>query len=62
VSLDEVDAQGMLLRKPGVFVAGEMLDFDAPTGGYLMQACLATGKAAGEGCISFLRQLTNASA
>ena len=39
----------MLRRLPGVFVAGEMLDWEAPTGGYLLQACFATGAAAGRG-------------
>lgn len=51
----EVDAHFMLRRFPGVFVAGEMLDWEAPTGGYLLQACFATGKAAGEGVIAYLR-------
>ncbi len=44
---DELDDGLMLRRLPGVFAAGEMLDWDAPTGGYLLQACLATGRAAG---------------
>jgi len=44
----------MLKRMPGVFVAGEMLDWEAPTGGYLLQACFATGRAAGEGARHFL--------
>ncbi len=39
---------------PGVFCAGEMLDWEAPTGGYLLTACLASGKAAGEGLVRFL--------
>ena len=40
---------GLMLRaRPGVFVAGEMLDWEAPTGGYLLQGCIATGRAAGE--------------
>jgi uncharacterized flavoprotein (TIGR03862 family) len=51
VALDEVDEDFMLRRKPGVFVAGEMLDWEAPTGGYLLQACLATGAAAGRGAL-----------
>ena len=42
VALDEVDEHGMLRRMPGTFVAGEMLDWDAPTGGYLLQACFST--------------------
>ena len=37
----------MLRTLPGVFAAGEMLDWEAPTGGYLLTACLATGRAAG---------------
>jgi predicted flavoprotein YhiN len=44
----------MLKNKPGVFVAGEMLDWEAPTGGYLLQACFATGVAAGEGAARWL--------
>jgi predicted flavoprotein YhiN len=44
----------MLRDKPGVFVAGEMLDWEAPTGGYLLQACFATGRAAGEGASQWL--------
>jgi hypothetical protein len=43
----ELDRSLMLLRLPGVFCAGEMLDWDAPTGGYLLSACLATGDRAG---------------
>ncbi len=54
VSFDEVDANLMLRRMPGVFVAGEMLDFDAPTGGYLLQAAFATGQAAGRGAARYL--------
>ena len=48
----------MLTRLPGVFCAGEMLDWEAPTGGYLLTACLATGKAAGMGMAGWLRQGT----
>lgn len=47
VSFAAVDGGLMLRARPGVFVAGEMLDWDAPTGGYLLTACLATGLAAG---------------
>lgn len=54
VSFDEVDANLMLKKLPGVFVAGEMLDFDAPTGGYLLQAAFATGFAAGRGAARYL--------
>ena len=55
VRLDEVDEQLMLIRRPGTFVAGEMLDWDAPTGGYLLQASFATGVAAANGVIAWLR-------
>ncbi|MBM4222125.1 MAG: TIGR03862 family flavoprotein, partial [Gammaproteobacteria bacterium] len=51
IALDEIDAQFMLRRMPGVFVAGEMLDWEAPTGGYLLSACLATGRAAARGAL-----------
>lgn len=44
----------MLANLPGVFVAGEMLDWEAPTGGYLLQACLATGHAAAQGVLARL--------
>jgi uncharacterized flavoprotein (TIGR03862 family) len=45
----DIDPEFMLKRLPGVFVAGEMLDWEAPTGGYLLQACFATGVAAADG-------------
>jgi uncharacterized flavoprotein (TIGR03862 family) len=54
VSFDACDKHLMLRRLPGVFVAGEMLDFDAPTGGYLLQAAFATGRAAGLGAAHYL--------
>ncbi|MBX3706604.1 MAG: TIGR03862 family flavoprotein [Pseudomonadales bacterium] len=54
VDLDELDAHFMLHRLPGTFAAGEMLDWEAPTGGYLLSACLATGRAAGTGAASWL--------
>ncbi|MEP1201420.1 TIGR03862 family flavoprotein [Tateyamaria sp.] len=44
----------MLNAKPGVFCAGEMLDWEAPTGGYLLTACLATGRHAGRGVVDWL--------
>jgi uncharacterized flavoprotein (TIGR03862 family) len=53
IAFDELDAGFMLRRLPGVFVAGEMLDWEAPTGGYLLQACFATGAAAGEGALKW---------
>jgi uncharacterized flavoprotein (TIGR03862 family) len=54
VSFDELDDNLMLKKLPGVFVAGEMLDYDAPTGGYLLQAAFATGLAAGRGAARYL--------
>jgi len=48
VKFDAVDDALMLRNRPGVFVAGEMLDWEAPTGGYLISACLATGRWAGQ--------------
>jgi hypothetical protein len=54
IHFDELDANFMLARRPGVFAAGEMLDFDAPTGGYLLQASFATGAAAGRGALEWL--------
>ncbi len=62
VAFDEVDADLMLKKLPGVFVAGEMLDFDAPTGGYLLQAAFATGLAAGRGAARYLGLLPDVSA
>jgi uncharacterized flavoprotein (TIGR03862 family) len=47
VAFEALDTGLMLKALPGIFVAGEMLDFDAPTGGYLLQACFSTGVAAG---------------
>jgi hypothetical protein len=56
ISFDELDADFMIRRLPGVFAAGEMLDWEAPTGGYLLQASFATGAAAGRGVLSWLRE------
>ena len=54
ISFDELDADFMIRRLPGTFAAGEMLDWEAPTGGYLLQACFATGAAAGRGVEKWL--------
>jgi uncharacterized flavoprotein (TIGR03862 family) len=54
IALDELDADYMIKRLPGVFAAGEMLDWEAPTGGYLLQASFATGVAAGRGVLRWL--------
>lgn len=56
ISFDELDAHFMLRKLPGVFVAGEMLDWEAPTGGYLLQASFATGVAAGLGALNYLKR------
>ncbi|MGA7998118.1 MAG: TIGR03862 family flavoprotein [Bradyrhizobium sp.] len=56
ISFDELDANFMLRRLPGAFVAGEMLDWEAPTGGYLLQASFATGVAAARGVLSWLER------
>ncbi|WP_153770739.1 TIGR03862 family flavoprotein [Labrenzia sp. CE80] len=56
VALTEIDDQLMLKKLPGIFVAGEMLDWEAPTGGYLLQACFATGIAAAKGIMNYLNE------
>lgn len=53
---DALDARFMLRGRPGVFAAGEMLDWEAPTGGYLLQACFATGVAAARGALAWLHE------
>jgi uncharacterized flavoprotein (TIGR03862 family) len=54
IAFDELDADFMIRGLPGTFAAGEMLDWEAPTGGYLLQACFATGAAAGKGVLKWL--------
>jgi uncharacterized flavoprotein (TIGR03862 family) len=54
VLFDVMDDNLMLEQLPGVFCAGEMLDWEAPTGGYLLTACFASGKRAGDGVLKFL--------
>ncbi|MNR19474.1 hypothetical protein D3C85_1362680 [compost metagenome] len=49
MTLDAVDDRLMLKARPGVFLAGEMLDWEAPTGGYLLQAAFASGVVAATG-------------
>ncbi len=53
VRFDALTQDLMLKDKPGIFCAGEMIDWEAPTGGYLITACLATGKVAGSAAASF---------
>ncbi|MDT7515927.1 TIGR03862 family flavoprotein [Rhodoferax sp. TBRC 17199] len=55
VLFEVLTPQLMLEKEPGVFCAGEMLDWEAPTGGYLLQACFASGKQAGQGALDYLR-------
>jgi uncharacterized flavoprotein (TIGR03862 family) len=57
ISFAEIDAGFMIRRLPGVFAAGEMLDWEAPTGGYLLQAAFATGAAAGRGTLRWLNDV-----
>jgi uncharacterized flavoprotein (TIGR03862 family) len=54
VCFESLTPQLMLSARPGVFVAGEMLDWEAPTGGYLLTACMATGMWAGQGVLDWL--------
>ena len=55
VLFEALDEQLMARSRPGVFCAGEMLDWEAPTGGYLLTACFASGRTAGQGVLSWLR-------
>ena len=57
VRLEAMDASLMLRALPGVFCAGEMLDWEAPTGGYLLTACFASGRRAGQGAIQWMRAI-----
>jgi uncharacterized flavoprotein (TIGR03862 family) len=54
VALEALNDQLMLRELPGVFCAGEMLDWEAPTGGYLLTACFASGRVAGAGVVDWL--------
>jgi uncharacterized flavoprotein (TIGR03862 family) len=58
VCWEELTEQLMIRRLPGVFVAGEMVDWEAPTGGYLMQGCFASGSCAAQGAIEWLTSKT----
>ncbi len=55
VRLEALDERSMLQAMPGVFCTGEMLDWEAPTGGYLLNACFASGRRAGKGAAAWLR-------
>jgi predicted flavoprotein YhiN len=54
VAWEGIDDHYMLKASPGLFVAGEMIDWEAPTGGYLLTACFATGRAAARGIQAWL--------
>ncbi len=54
LSFDELDDALMVRRRPGLFAAGEMLDWEAPTGGYLLTGCFATGRHAAQGALRWL--------
>jgi uncharacterized flavoprotein (TIGR03862 family) len=56
VSWEELDGELMLKRCPGIFCAGEMIDWDAPTGGYLIQGCFSTATRAARGALKFLTE------
>jgi uncharacterized flavoprotein (TIGR03862 family) len=55
VLFEDLDERLMLSPLPGVFCGGEMLDWEAPTGGYLLSACFASGRAAGAGAVAWLK-------
>ncbi|MDO9387773.1 MAG: TIGR03862 family flavoprotein [Thiobacillus sp.] len=57
VRFEVLDKNLMLRKLPGVFCAGEMLDWEAPTGGYLLTACFASGRAAGRGALNYLSRM-----
>ncbi len=54
ISHESLDENFMLKNKAGIFAAGEMLDWEAPTGGYLLQGCFSTAVAAAKGILSFV--------
>jgi predicted flavoprotein YhiN len=56
IAWSQVDESLMLRGLPGTFVAGEMLDWEAPTGGYLLQASFSTGVVAAHGALSWLQR------
>ncbi|MCD9032026.1 TIGR03862 family flavoprotein [Luteimonas sp. Y-2-2-4F] len=62
VTLEALTPDLMLRARPGCFAAGEMLDWEAPTGGYLLTACFASGRLAAQGALAFLHRLRTADA
>ena len=59
VAFEALDGRLMIRALPGVFCAGEMLDWEAPTGGYLLTACFASGHTAGAGAVTWLQSVQN---
>ena len=55
VRLQALDARGMCTALPGVFCTGEMLDWEAPTGGYLLTACMSSGVHVAQGVVAYLQ-------
>jgi predicted flavoprotein YhiN len=55
VCWSEIDSSLMLKKLPGVFVSGEMIDWEAPTGGYLLQGCFATGTLAARSALAWIK-------
>jgi len=60
VTFESLDENLMIRELPGIFCAGEMLDWEAPTGGYLITACMASGRVAGEGVLKWLESVRTA--
>jgi predicted flavoprotein YhiN len=58
IRLEELDERLMLRRLPGCFAAGEMLDWDVPTGGFLIQGSVSSGHAMGRGILAYLSTLS----
>jgi uncharacterized flavoprotein (TIGR03862 family) len=59
VPFEQLDRQLMLKQLPGTFCAGEMLDWEAPTGGYLLTACFASGRVAAQGMLDWLQRTSD---
>jgi predicted flavoprotein YhiN len=59
IPFEALDENLMIKAMPGFFASGEMLNWDAPTGGYLLTACLALGKGAADGSVKWLKQKIN---
>ena len=59
ISKNALNKDLMIKSMPGIFCAGEMLDWEAPTGGYLINACLATGTWAGNGAAKYIKTSNN---